>query len=159
MRAHTRLHGKTTPALPKIPLELLTHEIYIHKAIGKGLPAVFFGEFEEREKRAAGGNVEFRFHDVIYFLAVAAANGVIGNIAYDALKKLISIVRKPRSEGAGVAFSSVVRRTTYDKLRRKKHPNKRASNQTTSIQNNVEVEYERIVKLGISWNLKKRKTR
>jgi F0F1-type ATP synthase gamma subunit len=156
MRVHKKSNGKAKPTLPNTLLPLLAHEVYIHKAIGKGVAAVFFNEFEERQKRAEGGNVEFRFHDVIYFLAVAAASGVVGNLAYNTLKKVLSIIRKPRSEGTNVKFSYVVRRSTYEKLREKKYPNEVASTDSTGIESQIELEYERIVKVGLRWELKKR---
>lgn len=82
--------------------ELLEHELYIHRAVGRGVAHKFFVEFENRQKAAEGGGVEFRFVDAVYFFAVSAAAGVIGNFAYAALASLVRRIRKPRTSSGEV---------------------------------------------------------
>ena len=59
--------------------EPAAREIYIHRAVRKRFARIFFEEFEDGQK--AGRTVAFRFSDVIYFLAVSASQGILGNVA------------------------------------------------------------------------------
>jgi len=145
---------KTKEHLSRSIGAMFAHEIYIHKAVGKGLARVFFREFEEREKAGAGGDVEFRFNDIVYFFAVAAASGVIGNLAYDALKHALAVVRKPRLEHGAASFSSVVRRRTYERLREKKYPKDKPVNDSAEVMSELEREYDLIVAITFKWRKK-----
>lgn len=73
-------------------------------------------------------DVEFRFVNAVYFVARAAAAGVIGNLTYHAIASLVRAIRKPNREigGAGVKLELVVSRKTYDRIRSEKHGGKRA---------------------------------
>ncbi len=128
--------------------ELFSREVYIHRAVGRGLARTFFREFEEKEKAAEGGNVEFRFVDAIYFFAVAAANGVVGNLAYDALARIVRRVRRSEQEvGGGVRFEVVISRKTYNRLRHQKHSGAKASRNCSEVERKLETEYKLMVTL------------
>lgn len=151
----TRITGRgSSERLRKRMHPLLAHEFYIYEAVSKGVARVFYQEFEQRMKVAEGGDVEFRFHDVVFFLVMAAASGVVGNLAYDALKRAISAVRKPKLEGGGVRLSSVVSRETYNRERRKKHPGTKASGISPKIKRELEKQYELVV--SVTWKYRKK---
>jgi hypothetical protein len=128
---------------------LLAHELYIYEAVSKGAARVFYQEFEQRKKAAfkaaTGDHVEFRFHDVVFFLVVAAANGVAGNLAYSALTRAVSAVRKPKLEGGGVTLSAVVKRQAYNRERLKKHAGAKGLSSSAKIQQELVKQYELIV--------------
>lgn len=112
------------------------------------MAGAFFRDFEQRRKDAEGWDVAFRFVDEIYFFAVAAASGVLGNLAYDALCGVVRAVRKPKKEiGGGVKFEAVISRTLYNRVRRQNHPNARARNTSPTIEKKLETEYKLMVRL------------
>jgi hypothetical protein len=125
-------------------------EIYIYRIVGRGLARTFYKEFEEREKAKEEGEVEFRFVDVVMFFAKAAANGVLGNMTYDALRKAIKSIRKPRLEfgNGGIRFEAVVSRRFYNRIRQKKNSGKRADrSSSTKVAKQLETEYRLMVSL------------
>lgn len=134
------LHGLPEPA---------AREIYIHRLIRKRPASIFFGEFErlqkEKELQQQEGitAVEFRFVDAIYFIAQAAAAGVIGNLSYHAIASLVRAIRKPNREIGGyeIKFERVVSRKTYERLRRKKHEGKRARTASFVMKNELKTAY------------------
>lgn len=147
---------------------LVAHELYILEAVGgKGVANVFFREFDKRQKASAeassqGTHVEFQFHDVVFFLIRAATEGVVGNLAYDALKRAVTAMRKPKLEAqlpqgnsGRVTLSAVVNRRSYNRERRKEHPGTRGTAISAKIQRELEKQYE----LFISVKWKHRKTR
>jgi len=81
-------------------------ETYIYRVVRRGLPRVFYKEYEH--SREAGRQVKFRFADLVMYFAQAAAQGVIGNLAYYAIAKAIKALRKPkpRSHGQRLAIRS-----------------------------------------------------
>ncbi len=137
----------SNPKLTHKLSELMSHEIYIHRAVGEGLARIFFTEFEQREKEAAGGNVEFRFVDAVYFFTVAAASGVLGNLAYDALKAIVRTVRRPKQEIGSLKFEVVISRRTYNRLRRARHAGTKALRKSAAVEKKLETEYKLMVTL------------
>ena len=132
--------------------EIVAREFYIHRAVGRGLAGVFFHEHEEKRGAAAGGHIAFRFADVVYFFAVAAANGVIGNLTYNALAALAQAVRKPKEEltGANVKFEAVVSRNTYNRLKRQKNGGNTAAKELSTAEKKLTKEYSLMVTLKSS---------
>jgi hypothetical protein len=128
--------------------EVLAREFYIYRVVGRGIPRTFYKEYEDRRK--AGRQIAFRFHDIVMFFAAAAASGVIGNFAYAAIVRAINAVRKPNMEamGKGDRFEQVVSRATYNRVRREEQPGKRAlQNPTSVLEEKLEVEYRLMVNL------------
>ena len=144
---------------PKFPTdlsglpEIAAREIYIHQLVRKHPASVFFREFERRKKqeevqdREEAADVAFRFVDVIYFIAQAAAAGVIGNFTYDRIASLVRAIRKPTRElgGSGVKFELVVSRKTCERLRSKKHAGKRATKGSSVLENELKETYTLMV--------------
>jgi len=123
-------------------------EMYIYRVVGRGLPHVFYKEFEDSKK--VGRNVAFRFPDIVMFFARAAAEGVIGGFAYAAILRAIRAIRKPKQEvgGEGIRFEAVVSRKTYNRVRREKNSGKRVRQRSTyELEENLETEYRRMVLL------------
>lgn len=130
--------------------EEFAREIYIYRVVGRGLARTFYKEFEEREKATEEGEVEFRFVDVVMFFAKAAANGVLGNVTYDAIRKAIKSIRKPKLEfvSGGLRFEAVVSRKFYNRIRRQKNSGKRAGRSPSEkLTNQLETEYRLMVSL------------
>jgi hypothetical protein len=117
--------------LPKEFPNEWAREAYIYHVVGRGLPHVFYKEFEDRKK--AGQEVAFRFHDIVMFFAAAAAAGVIGNFTYAAILRAIKAIRKPQQEigGKDIRLDAVVSRKTYNRVRREKHSGKRGRQVST----------------------------
>jgi hypothetical protein len=89
------------------------------------------------------------------FFAKAAANGVLGNMTYDAIRELIRSIRKPKLEfgSGGIRFEAVVSRKFYNRVRRKKNSGKRAgSSSTEGVTKQLETEYRLMVSLKKSKN-------
>src|ERR1700730_16678693 len=109
--------------------ESAAREVYIHRAVGRGLAHVFFKEHEAIQGAAHGSEVSFRFVDIVYFFAVAAAQGIVGNLTYAALMAAIRAVREPGQEigSGGLRFEAVVSRRTYNRVRRQTHGSAKAS--------------------------------
>jgi hypothetical protein len=145
--------GKRSTHLRKSMHPLVAQEFYIYEVVSNGLARVFYQEFEQRKKKEAfaarGASVEFRFHDVVFFFVKAAAEGITGNLAYDALKHLIARVRKPKREIGSGTFSAVVKRNTYDRLLKKKHPGAKRLANSVEVQRELEKQYELIV--SVRW--------
>jgi len=140
--------------------EVVARELYIHEVISKGLARVFFSEYYEEERlRTRGGKVHFRFADVVYYFAQAAAMGVIGNLAYDTLKAIVRAVRNPKQEipTGDIRFEVVVSRKTYNRLRLKRHPGKRAFTTQTEIEDGLRTQYKLMVGLQQPKKLKGKK--
>jgi hypothetical protein len=75
--------------------ETWARETYIYRVVGRGLPRLFYREYEDRLK--AGREVEFRLPDVVMFIAAAAAQGVIGNFTYASIVKAFK--SHPQAQG------------------------------------------------------------
>lgn len=128
--------------------EAFAREMYIYDVVGRGLPHVFYKEFEDSKK--AGRDVAFRFHNLVMFFAIAAASGVIGNFTYAAIIRAIKAVRKPKLEvgGKGIRFDAVVSRKTYNRVRGESHSGKRARQASGSeLEEKLETEYRLMVSL------------
>ena len=86
----------------------------------------------------------------------AATEGVVGNLAYDALKRALTAVRKPKLEGSGsTTLSAVVNRRSYNRERRKKHPGTRGTAISSKIQRELEKQYELFV--SVTWKHRKKR--
>jgi hypothetical protein len=128
--------------------EVAARELYIYRVVRRGLPHVFYKDYEDRRK--AGRQVAFRFHDIVMFFAAAAASGVIGNFTYAAILRAVRSVRKHKQEAMGDAgrFEEVVLRKTYNRIRREKHHGKRGRQVSTSeLEEKLETEYRLMVNL------------
>jgi hypothetical protein len=121
---------------------------YVMNAVSRGPAKVIIAEY--RERRRAGRNVAFSFHDLVFYFARAAAEGIIGNVAYEVVKRIATKVRIPIRElvRGDVEFLSVVPKETYKRLREKKHPGTRAALKAPkSIEEKIENQYKLIIPL------------
>jgi hypothetical protein len=110
--------------LQKYP-DLLAREVYSYRVVSRGPARIFHQEYEDHLRAKLGNKkVAFSLHDIILFLAATAGSGVIQNLSYDALKALVSRIRKPKREftGGKAKFELVVSRRSYNRLRKEKHP-------------------------------------
>jgi hypothetical protein len=121
---------------------------YIYRVVGRGLPRIFYKEYEDRCK--AGRTVSFRFHDLVMFFAKAAAEGVIGHFTYDAIRKAIKSIRTPKQEigGSEIRFEAIVSCKTYIRLRHDRSPGKRGrGSPTPDLEQRLTKEYGLMVRL------------
>jgi hypothetical protein len=139
--------------------EAVRREVHIHRSAGIGLARVFFREY--KQSPAGSSRVAFRFVDVVHFFALAAASGVVGNLAYGSLATAVRAVRKPKREiiSGGVRFEAVVSRKTYNRLRRQRHPRATASRASSIIEDKLGTRYELMVTLKRARPPKLRATR
>lgn len=137
------------------------HQMYLYESVRRGPGRIFFREYEDRAKHERGpgqaasrGAVErggrvvaFHLSDIVFFCAAAAASGVIGNFAYDALKAFLARIRAPRREliGGTVSFESIVEKRTYNRIRRELHGGKRPVTSNEEIERSIETKYELMV--------------
>lgn len=126
-------------------------EFYKYRAVRRG-PARLFYRAHEDSLRAKLGHrkVAFCLHDVVFFFAKAAAEGVIGNLAFAAILKLVKVVRKPKQElvPSDTQFEAVVSRRNYNRLRQERHPEGGPLRTVpTILTRKVEVQYRLMVKL------------
>jgi len=63
---------------------------------------------------------DFLFLDVVYFVLLAAASGIIGNAAYDAIKKALTKIHTKKYK-LEEEFNKVVDLVKYEELRRLTH--------------------------------------
>jgi hypothetical protein len=116
--------------------EAAAHEIYIYRAVSRGPARVFYQEFEDRARKSEGTeHVEFRFVDVVMYFAHIAGEGILGHLAYDAVRRAVNAIRKPKKElgSSSVSFEAVISKKTYRKLQKERHPDKRAARRTSPV--------------------------
>src|SRR4051812_14640366 len=95
--------------LRKLP-ELAAREIYNYRVVGRGLPRIFYKEYEDKARQrrmhmprgtgrhARSPHFALKVSDVVLFLAATAGMGILQNFSYDALKWLVKKIRKPKEE-------------------------------------------------------------
>lgn len=124
----------------------LAHHMYLYESVRHGPARIFHNIYERRERRKLGGHVAFHFADIVFFCAAAAASGVIGNLTYDALKKLIARIRNPKRELIpGGAFEHIVQRRTYNEVRTEHNGRQRARRVTKQVEEAISLKYELMV--------------
>jgi hypothetical protein len=76
----------------------------------------------------------FLFQDVVYFVLLAAASGIVGNAAYDAIKNALTKINT-KKYNLEEEFNKVVDLMKYEELRRLTHTDK-----SPHIEIDVEIE-------------------
>jgi hypothetical protein len=131
--------------------DAVASEIYRYRVVGRGPARVFYKEYEDSLRARLGEKeVAFRLHDLIFFFAKAAAEGVVGNLAFSVLAKAINALRKPKQELGGneLRFEAEVSRRTYNHVRREHHPDAKPSRALSSkLEEKLETQYRLMVKL------------
>jgi hypothetical protein len=126
-------------------------ETYAYRSVRRGPARIFYKDYEDSRRAEMGKqHVAFRVHDIVLFFATAAGSGVIGNLAYAALVSIINRIRRPRKEvgGDNLRLEAVVSRQSYNRLRRKYHPDEKASRQREeAVERKLQTQYKLIVKL------------
>lgn len=130
---------------------VVAHELYRYRVVGRGPARVFYQEYEESLRaKHGGGRVAFSVSDIVLYFANAAAAGVIGNIAYNALMRAVTRLRKPKQElvGGSRKFELVISRRTYERLRKDKHQQGKPSRTVPPITSKkLETQYRLMVLL------------
>lgn len=75
----------------------------------------FKNEIDPRE------TVKFRFADVVYFVIASATSGIIGNLAYAAVKSLVKRIAGANQEKVIKQFEQVISEVRYEQLRIESH--------------------------------------
>lgn len=131
--------------------DVVASEIYRYRMVQRGPARVFCKEYEDSLRRNLGKKtVAFLLPDVVLFFAKAAAEGIIGNLAFFGLVKGINALRKRKQEigGNGVLFEAVVSRRTYNRIRREPHPGSRARRALPSkLEEKLAIQYRLMIKL------------
>lgn len=74
---------------------------------------------------ARGEDARFYLTDIVYFAVVAAATGILGNLAYDALKRLLK--RITQDDEASRALEDVASEVFYEIRRKRRHKSRAGS--------------------------------
>lgn len=121
----------------------LARHMYRYHVVSRGPARIIIHEFDERKR--AGRKIAFSHHDIVFYFAKVAAEGIVGNLAYDLVKRIANGVREPVRElfRPNIEFPSVVPRETYKRLRLQKNPGKRA---TLKVPEQFESKIENIYK-------------
>ena len=123
----------------------LPHSMYLSESVARGPAHTFFHDYYRR--RQGGRRVAFSLADMAYFCAAAAASGVVGNLAYDALKNLIARIRTPQREiiGGETAFEAIVEEQTYERIRKHLHGRARALDGSEELEEKITIKYKLMV--------------
>ena len=126
-------------------------ELYRYRVVGRGPARIFCQEYEDKLRANYWTKrVAFCLPGIIHFFAAVAAQGIIGNFAWAAVCKLASRIRLPKREFFPVKlqFEIVISRTTYNGLRRKRHPDIRPSQAIApKAESKLETQYRLMVLL------------
>lgn len=124
----------------------LARHIYRYHAVSRGPARIIIHEYDERQ--AAGRKIAFSHPDIVFYFAKVAGEGIIGNLAFKLIMKIANGVREPLKEifRPNIEFLSVVPKETYNRLRRQRHPGKRATSKLPeSLKSKVEDQYKALV--------------
>jgi hypothetical protein len=130
--------------------DVAAHEIYIYRAVSRGPAHAFCEDIEKTERRRIGiKEAAFRLHDVVLYFAQVAGEGVIKNLAYSVVSRIVDAIRKPRKEiGKVRRFEAVISKKTYRRLRLKQHPGTRPTLKTpATFEEEAETQYKLMVTL------------
>lgn len=134
------------------------HEIYIELVLQEHPSGMeLYRDYKQRVD--PNPDVCFSFDDTVYFAISAAVSGIIGNLAYDALKKILRhISRKSKRHEVETTFDEVIREEKYEELRISIHRGKHAQvDSEMRITKKVERRYHLIVSRGYRGMLRKAK--
>jgi hypothetical protein len=131
--------------------DLVVQELYSYSVVSRGAARVFCEEYEERlRSKLKSPGAKFHLHNIVLFMAKTAGTGVISNLAYAALVRLVAAVRKPKQEFPPnkYRFEAVISRTTYNRLRRERHPETKASRLVSDgLETKLQTDYRLMVML------------
>jgi hypothetical protein len=131
--------------------DLAAHELYLYRAVSRGPARLFVKEIEDSQRKRMGiAKVEFRLHDIVLYFARIAGEGIIGNLAYAIVSRVVQAVRRPKKEisGASLLFETTISKKTYKRLREEKHPHTRPALKATSdFEEEAETQYKLMVTL------------
>lgn len=126
--------------------EIAARHINNPRLINRKPAAIFYQAYDRRCRNGRKG-IAFMFPESVYFIAQAAAAGVIGNLAYGALAYAVRRIRKPTREviGGGIKFELVISRSTYNRQRRQRHPGKKSKSSSATFERKLENIYSLMV--------------
>jgi len=151
MNLYESLPRKSLPKdLCHLP-DLAAHELYVYRAVSRGPARLFVKEIEDSQRKRMGiAEAEFRLHDIVLYFARIAGEGIIGNLAYAVVSRIVHAVRRPKKEisGANLLFETTISKKTYKRLREEKHPRTRPALKATPIfEERAETQYKLMVTL------------
>ncbi|MBA4032702.1 MAG: hypothetical protein C0478_17685 [Planctomyces sp.] len=119
----------------------MTHDLYRNLLLNNPLGQDLYSDYKSRINN--GNNAAYSFSDVVYFVLIAASSGIIGNFAYDAVKKSIKKLAMNNDPAEIEAiYEKVVRETKYEELRVQYHPDGSCIIESTSqLQMEIQTRY------------------
>ena len=145
--------NKLPKDLQKYP-DLLASEMYRYRVVSRGVARRMTLEYEEslriKYHGADHGHVAFALAPVVLFILSSATSGVIGNLAYGALKDAVKRIRRPKQEFPfkQISFESVISEDTYRRYRLEEHPGSRPLRRLPSeTEQELETRYRLMVML------------
>lgn len=132
--------------------DVMAHELYVYRAVSRAPARLLVEEIEaaKREEGETATTVAFRLHDIVLYFARIAGEGIIGNLAYAAVSRVVRAVRRPNKEilGDNLLFETTISMKTYKLLRVKRHPLTRpALKAAPAFEEKAEKEYRLMVTL------------
>jgi hypothetical protein len=131
--------------------DVIAHELYVYRAVSRDPARLFMKEIEDSQREGMeGATVAFRLHDIVLYFARIAGEGIIGNLAYATVSRVVRAVRRPNKEilGTNLLFETTISKTTYKRLREKTHPLTRpALKATPTFEEKAEKQYKLMVTL------------
>lgn len=80
---------------------------------------VLYREFKNEIDPQEG--VHFQFENLVYFVIAAAASGIVGNLAYDAVKAILRRLTWRNQDELTERLERVISEVRYERLRSQKH--------------------------------------
>jgi hypothetical protein len=131
--------------------ELVALEIYLYRTVSRGPARVFVKEIEDLQRKRIGcAEAAFHLHDIVLYFAKIAGEGIIGNLAYAVVSRVVQGIRRPKKEisGGNFVFETTISKKTYKRLREEKHPHTRPALKATPVfEENAETQYKLMVTL------------
>jgi hypothetical protein len=124
----------------------IARHMYRYHVVSRGPARIILQEYDDRQR--AGQAIAFSHADIVFWLTKIAADGIIGNLAFNLVMKIANGVRQPLKEifRSDIEFPSVVPKETYNRLRQQKHPGKRASSKVPEgFKSKTENQYKALV--------------
>jgi hypothetical protein len=152
MNSEKPLPRKPLPEYLRHLATLGAHDRLLYRAVSRGPARSFVKDMEgsERKKMESKG-ATFRWHDVVFYFARIAGEGITANLAYAIVGRAVQSVRQPKMEecGAHLLFETAISKKTYKRLREEKHPHTRpALKAAPTFEKKVEAQYKLMVPLN-----------
>ena len=79
--------------------DLAARELYLYRAVSRALARLSVKEIKDSQRKRIGvAEAAFHLHDIVLYFAKIVGEGIIGNLAYAVVSRVIQGVRQPKNE-------------------------------------------------------------